>query len=232
MDSTTVFHKGQDFISKKPQFFSIDARPFLGMNPGNPLASTIHAEPLVFGKHSPGGTERNYPLKKRGRHHSRSLFNPSPRRPIRTGSPIFQDPTPRIVLKPKPGIIIVGFRGGKQHNHALRSQPLPCLPDQTFSNAPPLIFGIDGKIREIGDVGKIGQRTRNPHQTVPVPGRHREGGIGEHPLEDLRPVDRPSFPERGSPIKTDRLLQTDRGIVTIKNIHPRPLPPNDLQDRS
>jgi hypothetical protein len=134
------------------------------------------------------------------------------------------------------GIILDGFRGRQQDEHRPRSHLLSGLLNQLNADAFPLVRYPHREVGQVTDVAKVRERARYSNQRVVIPGGDDEIRVPEHVGHDLPIIHRSSFPESGSVVKLDDLIEIQVVAVLIPNtVHfgcslvGKPLKPGDLK---
>ena len=73
------------------------------------------------------------------------------------------------------------------------------------------------KVGQVTDVAKVRERARYSNQQVAIPGGDDEIRVPEHVGHDLPIIHRSSFPESGSVVKLDDLIEIQVAAVLIPN---------------
>jgi len=114
-------------------------------------------------------------------------------------------------------IILDGFRRRQQDEHRPRSHLPSGLLNQLNADAFPLVRYPHSKVRQVTDVAKVGERARYSNQQVGIPSGDDEIRVPEHVGHDVPIIHRSSFPESGSVVKLDDLIEIQVVAVLIPN---------------
>ena len=114
------------------------------------------------------------------------------------------------------GIILDGFRRRQQDEHRPRSHLLSGLLNQLNADAFPLVRYPHRKVGQVTDVAKVGERAGYSNPQVAIPGGDDE--IVCRSMSDMTcRSSRSSFPESGSVVKLDDLIEIQAVAVLIPN---------------
>ena len=126
----------------------------------------------------------------------------------------------RVADKADVGIIAGGGGSGEEHDLGPRPQRLLGAADKLGANALPLMVAVNRQVGQVGHVAKVGQRPRNSHQPIFLPGGDDQVGVAQH-VGHARPVgDGPAHAQRRGVIQLDHGVQVQ---VIAGAIRHRPL---------
>jgi hypothetical protein len=100
-------------------------------------------------------------------------------------------------------IISLGLRRRPQQDRRSVAQLLLGPPDQLGADAVLLMSVADHEIRQVGDVGEVGERARDPDQQIRLPGRDQQVGVADHLVDRIGVLQWAILAERRGAIKID-----------------------------
>lgn len=125
------------------------------------------------------------------------------------GTLVLREPNLRVVRR--------RLRCSQQYQHRSRPHPFSRLLNQLRPDPPTLMGLPDGQVRQVANIAKVCQRTRNTNQEVSIPSRYDQIRVGQHLGHYLPVINRPPLAERRLLVQVDDLGKIQIISVSVLN---------------